>query len=164
MDIKIGKQLKVRAYKSDGRCYRHWEATVEAHDEERLELVMPSGGWIEDENGGWASENALRNIYWYGKWYCLLEVFNPQGELVEIYVNINSPIVIEDSTVSFTDYELDVSRIPPDPARLVDQDEFEQAAREYGYTQEFTQACYRAAEEALKLANDWAAAGMPKGI
>ena len=159
--IKSGNRVQVKAYKSDGTCYRWWTATAESVTADELVLVTPAGHVIEDPSGDFASAHALRSYYWPGLWYCLLEAYTPDGELAEVYVNINSPIEVEGLQASFTDYELDVSRRPPGEAELVDEDEFQQAAAEYGYSEEFQRACYQAAREALDLANRWVARGMP---
>jgi protein associated with RNAse G/E len=159
--MQIGDRVQVKAYKSDGTCYRWWTATVETVGPDELVLVTPVGHLIEDPGGNFISPNALRVFYWPAKWYCLLEAYTPSGELAEIYVNINSPVEIEGSLMRFTDYELDVSRRPPGEAELVDQDEFQEAAAEYGYSEEFQRACYDAAAEAIDLANRWVARGMP---
>jgi protein associated with RNAse G/E len=159
--LKIGDRVQAKAYKSDGTCYRWWSATVEVVHAYKLVLVTPVGHQIEGTDGGWPSENALRVYYWPGKWYSLLEAYAPNGELAEIYVNISSPMEIEDSNLWFTDYELDVRRRPPGEAWLEDEDEFLEAATEYGYSEEFQQACYEVAREALDLANGWVAGGMP---
>jgi hypothetical protein len=79
----------------------------------------------------------------------------------EIYVNISSPVEIKDSEIRFTDYELDVSRNPPHAARIVDEDEFLEAVSRYGYSEDFQQACYQVAREAIQVATGWVAEGMP---
>jgi protein associated with RNAse G/E len=159
--MRIGDCVRVRAYKSDGTCYRWWTATVESVAPDQLTLVTPVGHPIEDPGGNFVSPNALRVFYWPGKWYCLLEAYAPDGELAEIYVNINSPAEIQGLQMSFTDYELDVSRRPPHKARLEDEDEFQEAVSLYGYSEEFQRVCYETAQEALDLANGWVARGMP---
>jgi protein associated with RNAse G/E len=160
--MEIGESVRVRAYKSDGTCYRWWYATVEAVETDRVVLVTSAGHRVEDVRGAWASPYAIRATYWLDRWYSLLEVYAPDGRLVEIYVNLGSPAEIEDSQIRFTDYELDVSRKPPDEARIVDEEEFLEAASKYGYSEAFQQACYELAREALGVANAWAAQGMPK--
>jgi protein associated with RNAse G/E len=63
--------------------------------------------------------------------------------------------------MSFKDHELDVSKYPPKTAKLIDEDEFAEAALKYQYTQEFQDQMYSAAEEALELANHWQAKPSP---
>jgi protein associated with RNAse G/E len=160
--MSVGDRVEVRAHKADGTCYRWWRATVEAMEGDRIVLVAPAGHRVEDARGAWIAEHAIRATYWLDRWYSLLEVYGPDGGLVEIYVNIASPVEIEDSGLMFTDYELDVSRRPPQEARIVDEEEFLEAASRYGYSKDFQQACYLAAREAVAVADRWVAKGMPK--
>jgi protein associated with RNAse G/E len=159
--MQIGEKVQVRAYKSDGTCYHWWQATVEAVEPGKLVVVTPAGHRVEDIDGGWTSEHAIRAYYWRDRWYSLLEVYAPDGRLSPVYVNISSPAEIEDSQIRFTDYELDVSRKPPEDARIVDEDEFREAVSRYGYSPKFQQACHQVAREAMEMANRWAAGGMP---
>ena len=159
--MQIGDQMQVRAHKSDGTCYRWWTAIVESVSADQIVVVTPVGHAIEDPGGTFVSPNALRVFYWPDKWYSLLEAYAPDGELVEIYVNISSPVEIDGLQMRFTDLELDVSRRPPREALLEDEHEFEEAAVEYGYSEEFQRTCYAVAKEALDLANRWEARGMP---
>jgi protein associated with RNAse G/E len=159
--MQIGDRVQVRAYKADGTCYRWWYATVEAVEADKVVVITPVGHRVEDIGGPWTSENAIRAFYWLDRWYSLLEVYAPNGRLEEIYVNISSPVEIEGSQMSFADYELDISRTPPHKARIVDEEEFLEAAVKYAYPDEFLQACHAVAREALGLADSWVARGMP---
>ena len=159
--MRVGDRVRVNAYKSDGTCYRWWIATVEAVERDRVVVVTPVGHWVEDIEGGWASPWAIRGYYWFGRGYSLLEVCTAEGRLDEVYVNISSPMEMGDGQLRFTDYELDVSRKLPHPARIEDEDEFQEAAAKYGYSEAFQDACYEVAREALGLANRWVGRGMP---
>lgn len=153
--MQIGDRVQVKAYKSDGTCYRWWFATVEAASTDKLVLITPYGHRVEDPHGGWNSKYAIRAYYWPQKWYSLLEVYGASGSLEQIYANISSPIVVGEEQIRFTDYELDVSRRLPHVGRIVDEDEFLEAVSKYGYSPEFQEACYQAAREALDVANSW---------
>jgi protein associated with RNAse G/E len=178
MCLQIGDRVLVQGYKADGTLYRWWWATVESAAADEVVTVTPPGHRVEDPAGGWTSRYAIRSYYWPGKWYNLLEVYVPDAgppdagppdaggpgdglRLVEIYVNINSPSEIGEEEIRFTDYELDVSRELPGRARIVDEDEFEEAAARYGYTEEFQRFCYEVAREAVGIANGWPAGDMP---
>ncbi len=154
--MEIGDKVRIRVYKEDGTCYRWWSATVESVRRDQIVVVTPAGHRVGSIDGGWTSEYAIRAFYWPDRRYSLLEVYTPDGTLEEIFVNINSPVEITDGEIRFTDYELDVSRMPPDPARVVDEDEFLEAASRYGYSEDFRQACYAVAREAVELADSWA--------
>jgi len=122
--IEVGERVRVRAYKADGTCYRRWCVTVEAVERDLLVTVAPAGHRLEGVDGVWRCEHVIRTIYWPDRWYSLLEVYTPDGRLEEITVNVSSPVTSEDSEIRFTDYELDVSRRPPEEPRILDEDEF----------------------------------------
>jgi protein associated with RNAse G/E len=64
------------------------------------------------------TQHALRAYDWAQTNYNLIEVFDARGVAVEIYVNIASPPQWIEGGIRFTDYELDVSKFPPAPARI----------------------------------------------
>ncbi|MEJ2209866.1 MAG: DUF402 domain-containing protein [Anaerolineae bacterium] len=168
MCLQIGDRVLVQGYKADGTLYRWWWATVEASGPGEVVLVTPPGHRVEDPAGGWVSRYSIRSYFWPGKWYSLLEVYLPDGgqpngklRLVEIYLNINSPVEIGEGKIRFTDHELDVSRKMPGAARIVDEDEFEEAATRFGYTADFQHFCYEVAHEAVEVADRWQARDMP---
>jgi len=158
--MKIGDAVRVRAFKADGTCYRTWLTMLEDVRGDLVVTFSPPGHWVDDITGGWISKSAIRAYYWPGRMYSLLEVFSAGEILKEIYVNIQSPIVMTDSEITFTDYELDISRVMPGDAVVVDEDEFLQAVTRYRYPVELQVACYLAAAEARDLANNWIEMGM----
>ncbi len=161
--MKVGDQIRVCARKTDGTVYRSWHTTIESVDAGSIVTISPAGSMIIDKTklGDHPTENHLRSYYWYDKFYNLIEVFNTQENLIEIYINIASPPEFEDNVISFRDHELDVVRDMPDLARLVDEDEFTEAVVKYQYSEEFQKKLYAAANEALDLANSWNAKRVP---
>jgi len=135
---------------------------IESVDTDSIVTISPAGGMVEDRvRVSYQTEHILRSYYWFDKFYNLVEVFDTQGNLIELYINIASPPEFENSMMSFKDHELDVSRFPPKAAQLIDEDEFAEAVIKYQYTQEFQDKMYSVAEEAIELANHWKARPVP---
>jgi protein associated with RNAse G/E len=154
--MKIGEQIQVCACKTDGSVYRSWHTTIETMDADSVVTVSPAGSMMQDKKrGNVLIQHALRSYYWNDKFYNLVEAFDTQGNLIEIYINIASPPEFEDGVMSFKDHELDVSKYPPKAAKLIDEDEFAEAAVKYQYSQDFQKKMYAAANEALELADNW---------
>lgn len=162
MRLQPGDRVTVSAHKADGTRYRRWQATVESVEAGLVVLVTYVGHRVEDIDGNFTSKYAIRGFYWLDRGHNLLEAYAADGTLEQIYVNVSSPPRIEGTQIQFTDHELDVSRVPPHEARIVDEDEFAEAAVRYGYSEAFQRTCYRAAAEALALANRWVAGEMPR--
>jgi len=135
---------------------------IESVDADLIVTVSPAGSSVVDgKRGTYQVAHHLRSYYWHDKFYNLIEAFDTQGNLIEIYINIASPPEFKNDIMSFKDHELDVSKYPPKAAQLIDEDEFAEAAVKYQYTQEFQDKMYSAAEEALELANHWQARPFP---
>ena len=160
--MKPGDLIHVRACKTDGTVYRSWHTIIESVDADSIVTISAPGGYVFDlVRGHYFTKHILRSYYWFDKFYNLIEVFDAKGMLEQIYLNIASPPRFENEGMSFIDHELDVSKIFPDPARLVDEDEFAEAIHKYQYTEEFQQRMYLAARDAIKLADHWKAKPAP---
>ena len=160
--MKPGDLIHVRACKTDGTVYRSWHTIIESVDADSIITISAPGGYVFDlVRGHYFTKHILRSYYWFDKFYNLIEVFDAKGMLEQIYLNIASPPRFENEGMSFIDHELDVSKILPDPARLVDEDEFAEAVLKYRYTEEFQQKMYVAAQEAIQLADHWKAKSAP---
>ena len=160
--MKPGDLIHVRACKSDGTVYRSWHARIESIDSDLIITTAQAGDYVYDlVRGHYFSKHTLRSYYWVDKFYNLIEIF-ANGTLTAIYLNIASPPSFEDGDLSFTDYELDVFKRLPEVARLVDEDEFAEAALKYHYTEEFQNDMYAVARQAIELADQWQAGPVPR--
>lgn len=162
-NLKIGDAIPVHACKADGRTYRHWTAIVESVDEELIVTLGQAGSPVFNVGGGvFHIEHHLRAYYWFGRYNNLIEVFELDGRLLEIYINVASPPEWKNEILTFKDHELDVSKYPPKPAMIIDEDEFAEAAVKYQYSPEFQEKMRAAAREALALAETWEAKACPR--
>ena len=163
--MKTGDRIHVRACKADGSVYRSWYTIIESVNADSIVTISPAGSTVEDRKRvTYRTEHILRSHYWFDKFYNLIEAFDTQGNLVEIYINIAAPPEVGDGVLSFKDHELDVSKFPLTPAKLIDEDEFAEAAVQYNYSKAFQEQMYSAAEDALDLANHWKAQPVPAQI
>lgn len=131
-------------------------------DADSIVTVSPLGSEMVDrKRGNIRIGHTMRSYYWFDKFYNLIELFDAQGNLVQIYINIASPPYPEEWGLCFKDYELDVFKYSSNPAELIDEDEFAEAVIIYQYTKEFQEQMYSVAEEALEVANRWNAKPAP---
>ena len=152
---RAGDVLRVRALKHDGRPYRWWRTRIEDITDAQLVTTSSIGQLVRTPRGAWRNTLNLRAHYWFERPYSLLECYDAAGQLREIYVNVATPARLRAGTLEYVDYELDVSRLTGEPARIVDEDEFVAAARKYRYSVDTQRWVRRAARDALALAETW---------
>jgi protein associated with RNAse G/E len=159
--MQIGDKIKLKIFKADGKCYRQWTTVVEAIEPDCLVTITPAGRLVEDIRGNWVGSSVLRAYYWFDRPYNLIEIYHSDGMYAGIYINIGSPAEIRDGDICFTDHELDVSLVPPQPAHIIDQADFAEASQKFGYSENFQREMYAAAELAVQVANGWHPKGIP---
>ena len=54
------------------------------------------------------------------------------------YCNIASPVVLEDNTIKFIDYDLDLRVFPDGRYRILDRDEFNEHKKEMNYSEKLS--------------------------
>ena len=170
--MRVGDTVWVWVHKADGRPYRRWQARVESVSDgtivtwnspgNRVYQVLPGSGidlgWRE-----FTQPRAIRSYYWPDERRTLLEVYNPDGSLYELYADVCGPVALVDGAIHYTDYELDVSQLTGEAPRIVDQDEFAEAAITYGYSDAFQRECYAMAEALLDVVARWQPRGAGYG-
>ncbi len=163
--VQIGSAIEVHSFHSDGLWYRTKTAVIEAVHPNRLLTNMWPGTTIKNRKEDYIAEFVSRSTYFFGKPFYVLELYAPEdGRLLEIYININSPIQFVNGAVHLTDWELDVSLIPGETAVIVDQDEFAEAVKQYNYSPQFQTYCHQLAQEAVEIANNWQPQGIPQKL
>jgi protein associated with RNAse G/E len=161
--VRPGDTVQVRQVHADGRVYRWWTATVEAADDREIILIWPAGT-VYEAPAPEAVKVALydvRAFCWTDRPYNVVEHYDAAGAAGPIYCDIASPIRVEGTTLSYTDYELDVAKYPGKTIQIEDEDEFEEAIALYGYTAELQAECRRALEEARAAVEAWEPRGAP---
>ncbi len=167
--MKPGDVVWVRTYKADGQLHRWWQAQVEAVDGECLIVYSAIGSPIHHNPQRFPAslfplEHTIRSYYWPGRRHTLLEIYDADGALVELYADITSPVEVTADEIRLTDHELDVSFLTGQAPQIVDQDEFAEAAAVFGYTDEFMRQCYELAESLLGILAGWQPRGATSGL
>ena len=148
--------LTVRAFHADGNWYRWWLADIIYCDNHGIVTETTVGNAIHDLKGDWASKNRIRTFYWFDRPYNLLEVYEADGSLGELYVHIASPAYLHDTNeLHYVDHELDVVMFPDREPFVADEDEFLAAIPVYNYSSGFQVACRQTCDELMILLKQW---------
>jgi protein associated with RNAse G/E len=151
----MGDILTVRVLHADGQCFRSWQSVVERISSDCVITRSAPGQTVDDLNGKWTLKDHIRAYYWLDRPYNLLEVYDADGAFIELYINVASVPTLDGHTLTWTDHELDISKLPGKSARIVDQDEFTAAAIKYGYSPEFQVRCHALSEALRQFAECW---------
>lgn len=121
--LEIGKRYEIHGYKHDGKIHRSWdEATLlEIHDDylifgnERTK-VMESDGRV------WRTKEPAVLYFFYKNWYNIIGQYKKTG--IYYYCNMASPFIIENDTIKYIDYDLDLRVFPDGSFKVLDRGEY----------------------------------------
>lgn len=146
------KTVTVQSCKFDGKVHRTWKATLLKVESNLMvldgvfesEVRHPSLGLIEI---------GTRSIeyYWSNRWYSVFSFFQPDETFRNYYCNINLPPEFDGERLTFIDLDLDILVSNDMSYIILDEEEFEENAEKYNYTDDIKLNVVRAKNEILNL-------------
>ena len=121
--LVIGKRYEIHGYKHDGNIHRIWDEAVliEIHDDY---LVFGNERTKVTESDGrvWRTKEPAVLFFYYNNWYNIIRQYKKDG--IYYYCNIASPFIIEEDTIKYIDYDLDLRVFPDGSFKVLDRGEY----------------------------------------
>ncbi|AXK50842.1 DUF402 domain-containing protein [Spiroplasma alleghenense] len=133
--LKKGDLVLVHAYKHNGTLYRSWEhSIVLENDEDNLILVNEEVIVTELNGRKWKTSEPA--IWFFSKkdWYNVICMFKQWG--INYYCNMASPHIVEENTIKYIDYDLDVKVFNDNSFRILDLKDFNRNRIAWSYSSE----------------------------
>lgn len=148
--LVIGKKYAIHGYKHDGKIHRSWDEAVllEIHDDY---LIFGNSKTKVNEADGrtWHTKEPAVLYFYYNHWYNVIGQYKRNG--IYYYCNMASPFIIEDGTIKYVDYDLDLRVFPGGSFKILDRGEYKYHKKELNYSKELD---YILKEELTDLINN----------
>ena len=123
-NIKKGDVLKIQCYKHNGQVYRNWDETIVLDITDDYIVCANNKVKVTEIDGRkWTTKEPAILFYYKDKWYNIISQFKKNG--IYYYCNIATPYIIEDKTIKYIDYDLDLRIFPDETFRVLDKGEYE---------------------------------------
>lgn len=133
--IKIGDKLQIHCYKHNGKIHRAWdEAVLLEEKEEYLVFGNSKTQVIESSGNFWRTKEPAVMYFFKNKWFNIIAQMKKDG--IYYYCNIASPYIIEDGTVKYIDYDLDLRIFPSGEYKVLDRLEYKYHRKIMNYSKE----------------------------
>ncbi len=121
--LEIGKKYQIHGYKHDSKIHRSWDEAVllEIHDDY---LIFGNDKTKVTESDGrtWHTKEPAVLYFFYHDWYNIIGQYKKDG--IYYYCNIASPFIIEEDTIKYIDYDLDLRVFPDGSFKVLDRGEY----------------------------------------
>ena len=120
---KPGDRLSIHSYKHNSKIHRSWdEATFLAEDEEYMIFANYKTLVIESDRRTWRTKEPAIMFFSKHNWFNIIGQIKQNG--IYYYCNIASPFVIEEDTIKYIDYDLDLRVFPDGSFKVLDRGEY----------------------------------------
>jgi len=123
------KPIRLQATKSNDKPHMSWDAKLIAQSGDWILTYTPSGTSVRHhtKNLTYIMGHSCFGVFNIHEFYNLFVDLNTDDSFKMLYINVATPAVLKDGKISWIDLELDVVRLPGKPAKIVDQEELEEA-------------------------------------
>ena len=121
--LEIGKRYQIHGYKHDGKIHRSWDEAVllEIHYD-YLIFGNEKTKVTESDGRTWRTKEPAVLYFYYNNWYNIIGQYKKNG--IYYYCNMASPFIIEENTIKYIDYDLDLRVFPDGSFKVLDRGEY----------------------------------------
>ena len=122
-DLKVGDKLQIQCYKHNGKIHRSWDEAL-VLDVQKDYIVCGNNKTLVTESDGtmWKTKEPAVMYFFKDKWYNIIVQLKKDG--IFYYCNIATPYILEDGTIKYIDYDLDLRVFPSGEYKVLDRMEY----------------------------------------
>lgn len=131
--ICIGDKFQIQCYKHNGKIHRAWDEAV-VLDIQKDYIVFGNNRTkvIEAQGSWWKTKEPAVMYFFKNSWFNIISQIKRDG--VYYYCNIASPFILEDNTIKYIDYDLDLRVFPSGEYKILDRLEYDYHKRVMNYS------------------------------
>lgn len=150
MKLSIGDKLEIQCYKHDGKIHRAWDEAV-VLDIQKDYIVFGNNRTLvtESEGNKWKTKEPAIMYFFKDKWFNIIAQLKKDGTYY--YCNIATPFIIEDNTIKYIDYDLDLRVFPSKEYKILDRLEYRYHKKKMNYSDELDEVIKGSLDDLIKL-------------
>lgn len=148
--LQIGKNYQIQCYKHNGKIHRAWDEAV-LLDIKKGYLVFGNKKTKVTEAQGytWRTKEPAIMYFFEDYWFNIIAQLKEDG--VYYYCNIATPYIMEDDTIKYIDYDLDLRVFPNGEYKVLDKSEYVYHKKIMNYSENLDMVINNGLEELLDL-------------
>lgn len=134
-ELTIGKRFNIHSYKHNGEIHRSWDEAV-LLDIKKDYMVFGNNKTIVVESDGrtWRTKEPAIMYFYKNNWFNIIGQIKKEG--IYYYCNIASPYIIEENTIKYIDYDLDLRVYANKKYKVLDKSEYKYHKEKMHYSNE----------------------------
>lgn len=135
MEVRVGDKLQIQCYKHNKKIHRFWdEAVLLKEEQEYMIFGNNKTTVIESDGSSWKTREPAVMYFFKKEWFNIIAQFKKDG--IYYYCNIATPYIIEENTIKYIDYDLDLRIFPSGEFKVLDKLEYNYHKKIMNYSKE----------------------------
>ena len=148
--LNIGDKLQIQCYKHNGKIHRAWdEAVVLEIKKDYIVFGNNKTKVTESEGNVWRTKEPAVMYFFKEAWFNVIAQLKKDG--IYYYCNIATPYIIEDNTIKYIDYDLDLRIFPTGEYKVLDELEYRYHNKVMNYSEELDYVIRSSLNELIQL-------------
>lgn len=147
--VNIGDKLQIQCYKHNGKIHRSWDEAI-LLDIKKDYMVFGNMKTLvtEAEGNTWRTKEPAIMYFFKNKWFNIICQLKKDG--IYYYCNIATPFIIEENTIKYIDYDLDLRIFPSLEYRILDKMEYKYHKKIMNYSDDLDKVINNGLLELIK--------------
>lgn len=121
--MKKGEKYTIHGYKHNGKLYKTWDEAIFLDETDEYYVFGNKNTKVTKLFGkAWNTKETAILFYFKNNWYNIVAQIKNKG--ISYYCNIASPVLIDNNTIKFIDYDLDLRIFPNNTYKILDKKEY----------------------------------------
>lgn len=121
--LEIGKKYQIHSYKHDSKIHRAWDEAVLLEVKDNYIVFGNEKTKVTESDGRtWHTKEPAVLYFFKQNWFNIIGQCKKNG--IYYYCNIASPYIIEEGTIKYIDYDLDLRVFPDGSFKVLDRGEY----------------------------------------
>ena len=136
--LKEGDMLAIHSYKHDGKIHRSWDEATYIGENDEYTIFGNNKTLVTESDGRtWKTKEPAIMYFSKKSWFNIIGQLKESG--IYYYCNIASPFVIEENTIKYIDYDLDLRVFPDGSFKILDRGEYQYHKKIMHYSKDIDQ-------------------------
>lgn len=123
MGLKIGDTLVIHCYKHNGIIHKSWKTAYILDIKDDYIVLGNENVLVTKEDGRtWRTKEPAIMFFYKKRWFNIIAQIKSNG--IFYYCNIASPYIIENKTIKYIDYDLDLRVFSDGAFKILDRNEY----------------------------------------
>ncbi len=119
-----GDIYNIHGYKHNEELYKIWDETIYLDQTNDYYVFANNKIKVTEKDGrSWKTKEPAIIFYFKKRWFNVIAQLKKNG--IYYYCNMSSPVIIENNTIKFIDYDLDLRIFPDGTYKILDKSEYE---------------------------------------